>query len=115
MLLLNQAREQWAGIVEAAEAETAKLQNSLRRESDRATKLEQDLAAARREVETQTALAAKASEQASRLNQAEQQKSLQQERDRASKLEQDLAAARREVETQTALAAKASRSTAVAA
>ena len=38
-------------------------------EHDRAERLEQDLAAARREVETQTALAAKASEEASRLKQ----------------------------------------------
>jgi hypothetical protein len=82
-------------------------------ESDRAEQLEQDLAAARREVETQTALA-KASEEAARLKQAsgsseaELQKSLQQGRERSVRLEQDLAAARREVETQTALAAKAS-------
>ena len=39
------------------------------RSSDRAERLEQDLAAARRDVETQTALAAKASEEASRLKQ----------------------------------------------
>src|SRR6516165_8124831 len=113
MLLLNQAREQWAGIVEAAEAETAKLQKSLQQESGRAARLQQDLAAARRDVETQMALAAKASEEGSRQKQAmengaaELQKSLQQEHDRASRLEQDLAAARRGIETQTALATKA--------
>ena len=42
MLLLNQAREQWAGIVEGAEAETAKLQKSLQQESERAAWLERD-------------------------------------------------------------------------
>ena len=113
MLLLNQTREEWAGIVEAAEAETAKLQKSLQKESDRAARLEQDLAAARRDVETQMALAAKASEEGSRQKQAmengaaELQKSLQQESGRAARLQQDLAAARRGTETQTALATKA--------
>ena len=86
---------------------------SLQQERERATKLQQDLATAKREVETQTALAAKTSEEASRLKQAaesgaELQMSLQQERERATKLQQDLAAAKREVETQTALAAKTS-------
>lgn len=70
-------------------------------EHDRAEQLEQALAAARRDVETQTALAGKASEQASRLKQvgesgtAEMQTSLQQERERSARLEQDLAVARR--------------------
>ena len=96
-----------------ANAGFAELQKSLQQERDRASKLEQDLAAARRDVETQTALAAKAGAEATQLKKTaepgstELQKSLQQERDRASKLEQDLAAARRDVETQTALAAKA--------
>ena len=76
-------------------------------------RLEQALAAARRDVETQTALATKANEDATQLKQAaesdtaELNKSLQQERERARQLEQALAAARRDVETQTALAAKA--------
>jgi hypothetical protein len=92
-------------------------------EHDRSERLERHLAAAQRDVGTQTALAAKAGEEASRLKQAsegseaELQKSLQQERERSAqlqqerersgRLEQDLAAARRDVETQTALAAKA--------
>src|SRR5439155_15457456 len=80
--------------------------------------LAQDLGAARREVETQKALAAKAVEEASRLKEAsrpnqagesgaaELQAFLQEERERSARLEQDLAAARRDAETQTALATK---------
>jgi hypothetical protein len=41
----------------------------LQRERERAVRLEQDLAATRRDVETQTVLAAKAGEAASRLKQ----------------------------------------------
>ena len=98
---------------QAADAGLADLRKSLQQEHDRASRLEQDLAAARRDVETQSALAAKAGAEASQLKKTadagttDLRKSLQQERDRASRLEQDLAAARRDVETQTALAAKA--------
>src|ERR1700738_2311882 len=99
---------------QAAESTVVELRKSLQQERDRAGRLEQDLAAARRDVETKTALAAKASGEATQLKQAaestvgELRTYLQQERDRAGRLEQDLAAARRDVETQTALAAKAS-------
>ena len=110
----RQARKRPA-LKQASESSgAAELQKSLQQERERSARLEQDLAAARRDVETQTALAAKAGEEASRLKQAsesseaELQKSLQQERERSARLEQDLAAARRDVETQTALAAKAS-------
>jgi hypothetical protein len=94
-----------------ANADLAELQESLQQEHERASKLEQDLAAARRDVEAQTALAAKAGEEASQLKKtadgsADLRKSLQLERERASKLEQDLATARRDVETRTALASK---------
>jgi hypothetical protein len=98
----------------AAEGGAGELQKSLQQESDRAGRLAQDLAAARRDVETQTALATKAGDEAARARQAAQsgagdlQKSLQQERDRADQLERDLAAARRDVETRTALVLKAS-------
>ncbi|WP_445819665.1 hypothetical protein [Bradyrhizobium sp. ISRA442] len=90
----------------------ADLRKSLQQEHDRASRLEQDLAAARRDVETQTALAVKAGAEASQLKKtvdarADLRKSLRHERDRASRLEQDLAAARRDIATQTALAAKA--------
>ena len=111
---LAKASEEASRLKQASESSEAELQKSLKQERERFAQLEQDLAAARRDVETQTALAAKASEEASRLKQAsgsgeaELQKSLQQERERFARLEQDLAAARRDVETQTALAAKAS-------
>jgi hypothetical protein len=96
-----------------AEADAADLRQALQQERDRASRLEQDLGAARRDVETQTKLATKAGADASQLKNtadagaADLRKSLQQERDRASRLEQDLAAARRDIETQTKLAAKA--------
>jgi hypothetical protein len=88
------------------------LQKSLQQERERAAQLQQALQAAQREIETQTALAAKANEEATRLKQAadtgaELQSSLQQERERSAQREQDLAAAKRELETQTALAGKA--------
>ncbi|MCC8984950.1 hypothetical protein H8A92_40340, partial [Bradyrhizobium sp. 10BB] len=75
--------------------------------------MEKDLAAARHDVETQTALAAKASDEASRLKKAPEggaadlQKSLEQEHERAARLELDLAAARRDVEMQSAAASQA--------
>jgi chromosome segregation ATPase len=95
------------------DTEAAESRKGLQEERDRGSRLEQDLAAARRDVEAQTALAAKSSAAASQMkktadNVADLRKALQQERDRGSRLEQDLAAARRDVETQTALAAKAS-------
>jgi hypothetical protein len=88
------------------------LQKSLQQERERAAQLQQALQAAQREIETQTALAAKANEEATRLKQAaesgaELQKSLQEERERAAQLEQDLTAAKLELETETALATKA--------
>jgi hypothetical protein len=95
----------------ASESGAAELCKSL--QGDRVDRLEQDLAAAKRDVETQTALAAKANDDATQLKQAaesdaaELKKSLQQERERAERLEQGLAAAQRDVETQTALATKA--------
>ena len=92
----------------------ADLQTSLQQERDRASRLEQDVAAARRDVEKQTALAAKTGEEARQMKQAadgaaELQKSLEQEQERTARLEQDVAAARRDLEKQTARTAKASR------
>jgi hypothetical protein len=105
--LAAKAADEASQLKKTADDGMADLQNPLQQERDRASKLEQDLAAARREVETQTALAAKTADEASQLKKTVLRKSLQQERDRASKLERNLAAARRDVETQTALAAKA--------
>ncbi|OPY94485.1 hypothetical protein A5906_13000 [Bradyrhizobium sacchari] len=102
---------------QAGESGAAELQTSLQQERERSARLEQDLAAARRDVETKTALATKAGEETSRLKQADEsaaaelQTSLQEERERSARLEQDLAAARRDVETQTALATKAGEET----
>jgi hypothetical protein len=110
---LAKAGKQASRLKQAIESSEAEPQKSLQQERQRSARLEQDLGAARREAETQTALTAQASEEASRLkqasesNEAERQTSLQQERERSARLEQDLAAARREVETRTALAAKA--------
>ncbi|MBR1144582.1 hypothetical protein JQ567_14935 [Bradyrhizobium sp. AUGA SZCCT0431] len=115
--LTAKAVEEKARVRQAAPSGAAELQNSLQQASERAERLEQDLAAARRDVGTQTALAAKAGEEASRSKQAgesvaaELQKFLQQERERSARLEQDLATARHDVETQTALATKAGEET----
>ncbi|MCP3370299.1 hypothetical protein [Bradyrhizobium cajani] len=127
--LLNKEREEWGRARTALWSEAAELrkslketsqdgaadvQKSLREERGRAARLEQDLAAARRDVEKQAALAAKASDDAAELKRAAQsgaadlQKALEQEHTRTARLEQDLAAARRDVEAQAALAAKAS-------
>jgi hypothetical protein len=94
---------------QAGESGAAELQ----KERERSARLEQDLATARRDVETQTALATKSGEEVSQLKQAgesgaaELRKAMQQERERSARLEQDLAAARHDVESQAALAAKA--------
>ncbi|MFK4722737.1 hypothetical protein ABIE89_003837 [Bradyrhizobium niftali] len=96
---------------QAGESGAAELQAFLQEERERSARLEQDLAAARRDAEIQTALATKSGEEVSSLKQAgesvatELQKTLQQERERSARLEQDLAAARRDVEIQAALAA----------
>jgi hypothetical protein len=110
----RKASDQATDLKQATESAALESRKSLQQERERAARLEQDLAAARRDVETQTAQVAKVTTEAAELKQAaksgavELRKSLQQERERAARLEQDLAAARRDVETQTALAAKAS-------
>src|SRR5439155_1281060 len=107
---LHQAAE----LKQAAERGTADLQNSLQQERDRASKLEQDLAAAWRDVETQTALAVKAGEEAAQLKQvaekgsAEQRQSLQQEHDKAEALAQELSTARSTIYAYEAQARRAS-------
>ena len=70
-------------------------------EWERKARPQQELAAARRDVETQTALAAKAGAEAARLRQvaengsAELKRSLQQERDRGARLERELVSERK--------------------
>jgi hypothetical protein len=111
--LAAKASDEAARLKQAAEIRAADQRKSLQRERDRASRLERDLAAAKRDVETKAALATKAGEEVTKLKRAaesgaaDQRKSLQQERDRASRLERDLAAAKRDVEAQTALATKA--------
>jgi hypothetical protein len=110
----RQASDHAAELKQTAEGGVADLQTSLQQERDRASRLEQDVAAARRDVEKQTALAAKTGEEARQMKQAadgaaELQKSLEQEQERTARLEQDVAAARRDLEKQTARTAKVSR------
>jgi hypothetical protein len=61
--------EEIARVKQAAQSGAAELQNSLQQEREWAERLEQDLATARRDLETQAALAAKASEEAARTRQ----------------------------------------------
>ena len=125
----TQARQAKEYLRKAADAESGAvgLRESLQQERGRAEQLEQNLASAKHDLETQTALAAKAKDEASRLKQVvakandeanrlkqaadagevELRKSLQQERERAERLEQDVVSTKRELETQTAMATKA--------
>jgi hypothetical protein len=92
----RKAADQAAGSREAAGDGAPALRKSLQQEQERAARLEQDLAAARRDVGTQTALVAKAREVAARSMQAAEQgsrelrRSLQAEHDRAEALAQNL-------------------------
>lgn len=110
--LLQQAREQWSSITEAAENDSEKLRKSLQEEHARGQRLEQELAQTRRDLELQAALTSKTGNEGSKQKQGierdlqELQGVAQQERDRASRLEQDLAVARRELDTQSAPATK---------
>src|SRR5882757_750793 len=97
---LAKTSEEASRLKQVGESGTPEVQRSLQQERERSARLEQDLAAARPDVETQTALAAKASEEASRLKQASESS----EAELHKSLQQDLAVGRREVETQTVLA-----------
>ncbi|MGY3234555.1 MULTISPECIES: hypothetical protein [unclassified Bradyrhizobium] len=111
--LATKAGEEASELKHASESNALELRNAVQQQSDRSARLEQDLVAARRDIETQTALATKAGEEASQLKHAwesnalELRNALQQQSDRSARLEQDLAAARLDVESQTALAATA--------
>src|SRR5215468_8681944 len=95
--LLRKARDESARIKGASENEDVELREALQQERELVGRLEQELAAARRDVETQ----------AVKNGLAELRKSLRQERERAGWLAHALAGARRDVETLAALAAKA--------
>ena len=77
--LAAKASEEASRLKQASESGAAEQQKSLQQERERSVGLEQDLAAARRDVETQTALAAKASEEASRLKQASESSAAEQQ------------------------------------
>jgi chromosome segregation ATPase len=68
--LAGKASAEATRLKQAAESGTSELRKSLQQERERAERLAQDLAAARRDVETQTALAAKASDESTQLKQA---------------------------------------------
>ena len=93
------ASEQAAADLKQAAEGAAELQKSLQRERERAGRLEQALAVANRDLETQTALAAKAREEAARDKQVAEsgsaalEKSLRRERERSLRLERELALA----------------------
>jgi len=99
------ASDQTADWQQGFENSTVVLRKSLQQEQERAEQLEQDLAVARRDVETQTALAAKNSDETAQLRRAsesgfaELRQSLQQERERTAKLERDLALTRSNAST----------------
>ncbi|WP_407120052.1 hypothetical protein [Bradyrhizobium sp. STM 3561] len=83
----------------AEDTGAAELRQILQRERERAAQLEQNLASAKRDVETQTALVTKAQDETSRLKQAAEtdatqlKRSLRQEHDRAEALARELQAA----------------------
>jgi len=111
--LATKAGEEASRLKQAGESGAAELQKSLQQERERSALLEQDLAIARRDVETQTALAAKASEDALRRKQAadvsatESKQSMQKERERADALAQDLSMTRSAIYAYEAQARKA--------
>jgi hypothetical protein len=107
--LANKANEEATRLKRVAET-GAKLENFRRQGQERTSQLQQNLAAAKREVETQTALVAKANEEANRVateTGAKLENSRRKAQEQVTQLQQELAAAKREVETQTAVAAKA--------
>jgi len=94
-------------------ASAIELRQSLQNERDRAEALASELTVARRDVETQKALASGSADETAQFMQAgesvtaELRQSLQNERDRADALDRELAMARRHVETHVALAGMA--------
>jgi hypothetical protein len=97
----RKAGDEVAELKQAVANATPSLRKSAPDGRDRAERLEQDLAAARRDLETQVALAAKAGAETARTKQAAERdaaalrNSLQQERARAERLERDLALGQR--------------------
>jgi hypothetical protein len=106
------ARSDTAQVKQPAEGAMAELRQFLRKERDRAEALASELARARRDIETQVALASKMEDQAAQLKQAtesataELRQSLRKEHDRAEALAGELAKAQRAIETQATLPSK---------
>ena len=63
----TEAKDETDRLKQTADSTAAELKRSLQQERERASQLERDLAAARRELETQTAVATKAKDEAGRL------------------------------------------------
>lgn len=88
-----------SGAKQVMDDTTAELRKFLQHEQERASRLEAALAAARREVETQTALATKAIDEANRMKQTAEQSStelklsLEKEHERAEAFRKDLSMA----------------------
>ena len=104
--------DQAANLKQAAENAAPELQKTLQLERERAVQLEQDLAAARRDGETQVALSSKKAEEVLQLQRAtesaiaELRQSLKQEHNRAEALSSELARAQQDSERQFALSSK---------
>ena len=102
---------------QTTERELSELQTVAQQEKDRASRLEQDLAVARRELETRSALIARDAENNSAREAAEKalaelQTKFQQEHDRAKQLEENLATARSDLENRSSQIATANEQTA---
>jgi len=116
---LKQQEDKTAQIRREVEGKTAQAkqanvlaaeQLALKQEQDKAEKLRVELAAARREGESQAAMLRSASDEATRMKEAsaratdELRQALQQAQDKAEKLAGELATTRQEVEAQTSVA-----------
>ena len=118
LTLLGKARDESTRTGGTSENEDAQQQEALQQERERAGRLEQALAVAQRDVEMQTGLAAKASEEMAREKQAaesasaELKVSLQQERDKAEALTREVSDGRARLLAQEELTRKAAEETA---
>jgi hypothetical protein len=110
--LAQKASEEASRLKRVGESGTAEVQTSLQQERERSAQLEQALAAARCDVETQTARATMAAEEVLQRKQAaeagadELRQSMQKERERADALAQDLSIARSAIHAYEAQARK---------
>lgn len=96
--LVAKRSDEISGLRQESESGAAELRESLQRERERVGRLEQDLAVARRDLESQIGLTAKAGEHATPLKEAaglvEPRQSMQKEQERTQALEQELSKAR---------------------